>query len=59
MRRYVNNYCAPAEVLEVRVVEGGLAVLPCNLAVDDPRDTVQLILWIKEGVHTPLYRLYE
>ncbi|KAK8376224.1 hypothetical protein O3P69_008728 [Scylla paramamosain] len=43
------------EVLEVRVVEGGLAVLPCNLAVDDPRDSVQLILWIKEGVHTPLY----
>ncbi|XP_050722018.1 uncharacterized protein LOC127001493 isoform X3 [Eriocheir sinensis] len=43
------------EVQEVRVVEGGLAVLPCSLAVDDPRDSVQLILWIKEGVHTPLY----
>lgn len=54
-RSILRRWKRKTEVLEVRVVEGGLAVLPCNLAVDDPRDSVQLILWIKEGVHTPLY----
>ncbi|XP_069952853.1 uncharacterized protein [Cherax quadricarinatus] len=43
------------EVLEVSVVEGGLATLPCDLDVSNTKDSVQLILWIKEGVHTPLY----
>ncbi|KAK3849122.1 hypothetical protein Pcinc_044111 [Petrolisthes cinctipes] len=39
----------------IQVVAGEVAVLPCDLAVYDPRDSVQLVLWIKEGVHTPLY----
>ncbi|XP_069161281.1 uncharacterized protein [Procambarus clarkii] len=43
------------EMAERSVVEGGLAALPCDLQVNDPKDSVQLILWIKEGVHTPLY----
>ncbi|XP_068209109.1 uncharacterized protein [Palaemon carinicauda] len=43
------------EMLDVTVVEGGLAALPCDLKVEDPKDSVQLILWIKEGIHTPLY----
>ncbi|XP_071533705.1 uncharacterized protein [Panulirus ornatus] len=43
------------DMLEMTVVEGGLAALPCDLDVKNPKDSVQLILWIKEGIHTPLY----
>ncbi|XP_064078171.1 LOW QUALITY PROTEIN: uncharacterized protein LOC135195701 [Macrobrachium nipponense] len=42
-------------MMEVTVMEGGLAELPCDLQVSHPNDSVQLILWIKEGIHTPLY----
>ncbi|XP_066982713.1 uncharacterized protein [Macrobrachium rosenbergii] len=42
-------------LMEVMVMEGGLAELPCDLQVSHPNDSVQLILWIKEGIHTPLY----
>ncbi|KAK3863812.1 hypothetical protein Pcinc_030451 [Petrolisthes cinctipes] len=43
------------DVYEVRVLVGEVAVLPCDLALSNPKDSVQLILWFKEGVHTPLY----
>ncbi|CAL4103460.1 unnamed protein product, partial [Meganyctiphanes norvegica] len=39
----------------VTVVEGRLAVLPCDKDTSVPGDSVQIILWIKEGVHTPIY----
>ncbi|XP_076031364.1 uncharacterized protein LOC143019535 isoform X2 [Oratosquilla oratoria] len=42
-------------ISEVTVVESGHAALPCDLSVRDPKDSVQLILWIKEGIHMPLY----
>ncbi|XP_069978988.1 uncharacterized protein [Penaeus vannamei] len=44
-----------AEQRDVTVVEGGLAALPCDLSRDDPEDAVQLILWMKEGIITPIY----
>ncbi|XP_064091151.1 protein turtle-like isoform X3 [Macrobrachium nipponense] len=43
------------EVSSVSVVEGEEAALPCDLRSPSPGDTVQIILWIKEGLHTPLY----
>ncbi|XP_068204993.1 neural cell adhesion molecule 1-like isoform X2 [Palaemon carinicauda] len=43
------------EVSSVNVVEGEEAALPCDLRSPSPGDTVQIILWIKEGLHTPLY----
>ncbi|XP_066943739.1 neural cell adhesion molecule 1-like isoform X2 [Macrobrachium rosenbergii] len=43
------------DISSVSVVEGEEAALPCDLRSSDPDDTVQIILWIKEGLHTPLY----
>ncbi|XP_064094450.1 synaptogenesis protein syg-2-like isoform X2 [Macrobrachium nipponense] len=43
------------DISNVSVVEGEEAALPCDLRSADPDDTVQIILWIKEGLHTPLY----
>ncbi|XP_042870627.1 uncharacterized protein LOC122252301 isoform X2 [Penaeus japonicus] len=44
-----------AEQRDVTMVEGGLAALPCDISRDDPQDAVQLILWMKEGIITPIY----
>ncbi|XP_068238621.1 uncharacterized protein [Palaemon carinicauda] len=43
------------DISSVSVVEGEDAALPCDLRSTDPEDSVQIILWIKEGLHTPLY----
>ncbi|XP_066961613.1 uncharacterized protein [Macrobrachium rosenbergii] len=43
------------DISSVSVVEGEDAALPCDLRSADPDDSVQIILWIKEGLHTPLY----
>ncbi|KAK7082286.1 hypothetical protein SK128_016952 [Halocaridina rubra] len=43
------------DTVDVEVLEGAQAALPCDLRTSHPNDTVQLILWIKEGLHTPLY----
>ncbi|KAF2362276.1 Immunoglobulin V-set domain, partial [Trinorchestia longiramus] len=43
------------EMVSVRVVAGNTATLPCSLDTREPEDSVQIVLWIKEGVHTPLY----
>ena len=51
-----NQFLFSVEMIDIIVVEGGLATLPCSLKPSEPLDSVQLVLWIKEGVHTPIYR---
>ncbi|XP_042230840.1 nephrin-like [Homarus americanus] len=40
---------------EVWALAGDDALLPCDLSVRDPKDSVQMVMWLREGTHTPLF----
>ncbi|XP_060523485.1 nephrin isoform X2 [Cylas formicarius] len=43
-----------AAVLHTQAIEGGTALLPCDLSSAQPNDTVVLVVWYKEE-HVPIY----
>ncbi|XP_069182562.1 uncharacterized protein [Procambarus clarkii] len=40
---------------EVWALAGDLTLLPCDLSVRLPKDSVQMVMWLREGTHTPLF----
>ncbi|KAK4293175.1 hypothetical protein Pmani_034111 [Petrolisthes manimaculis] len=40
---------------EVWTLAGDTTLLPCDLTVRLPKDSVQMVMWLKEGTHTPLF----
>ncbi|XP_047488087.1 uncharacterized protein LOC125038595 [Penaeus chinensis] len=44
-----------ATTREVWALAGEDTLLPCDLGVRTPRDAVQMVMWLKEGSHTPLF----
>ncbi|XP_066940525.1 contactin-4-like [Macrobrachium rosenbergii] len=41
--------------IEVWSLAGDSALLPCDLSTRSPQDSVQMVMWLKEGSHTPLF----
>ena len=42
--------------ISVTGVHGSVVSLPCDIA-HPPKDSIMLLLWFKEGLTTPIYRL--
>ncbi|XP_071524055.1 uncharacterized protein [Panulirus ornatus] len=40
---------------EVWALAGDPALLPCDLSVRQAKDSVQMVMWLREGTHTPLF----
>lgn len=44
-------------MVNVMGVVGGTADLPCDTSLPSPDDRVLLVLWYRDGINTPVYRL--
>jgi hypothetical protein len=42
--------------MDAEAVLEGVAKLPCDLSIPEPKDVVTLVIWYKGGTRTPIYR---